>query len=332
MMSVSIPIVFYFDNNYAIPAGVAFYSLLDNANRNYFYKFYVLHSDISFENQQKLQNTIIKFSNVSLEFICISGKFDDLWDKLKTKGHYTKETFYKMLTASLFPQYNKVITSDVDVVFLGDISSSYFFINEEEPYYVAGIKPVGKIMYYYDVYKQWFSEEEISYMTFCGGYLVMNLQKIRIDNLESKFVECFAKNVYRLNQAEQDILNLCCYPKVKYLPCSSLVCSYMYDLYKNEEDFKNDSQYSEKELKEAYNRPIQLHYATSAKPWKDVSCTKSEEWFKYLVKTPFLKEYLKILSKNMTCSSAHDNCRVILKKQFKVGKNRKVNFELIGKR
>ena len=29
-----------FDNNYVIPAGVAFYSLLENANPNYFYKIY----------------------------------------------------------------------------------------------------------------------------------------------------------------------------------------------------------------------------------------------------------------------------------------------------
>lgn len=162
-----IPVVFYFDNNYVIPAAVAFYSLLDNANSDYFYKFYVLQSDISLENQKKLHDSISGFKNVSLDFVGMNNRFDDLWNKLETKGHFSKETFYKMLVASLFPQYNKVITSDVDVVFLGDISNSYFALNEEDTYYVAGIKPVGKIMSYYD--KQMFSEEEISHMTFCEG-------------------------------------------------------------------------------------------------------------------------------------------------------------------
>jgi lipopolysaccharide biosynthesis glycosyltransferase len=320
---IEIPVVFYFDNNYVMPAGVAFYSLLYNANKKYFYKFYVLHSNITNENQARLQNTISVFGNVSLDFVDMNNRLDTLWDKLGTKGHFSKETFYKMLTASLFPQYDKVITSDVDVVFLGDISGSYFSIDEKEPYYVAGIKPVGKIMYYFDMYKQWFSGEEIGRMTFCGGYLVMNLQEIRKDDLEAKFIDCFEKNVQRLNQADQDILNLCCYPKVKYLPCSSLVCSYFYDLYKDDQDFKNDAQYSETELRHAYDNPIQLHYATSTKPWNDVFCTKSEEWFKYLVKTPFLKDFWQKNNKK-----TEFNYRILVSKEFNCGKKYRISFEI----
>jgi lipopolysaccharide biosynthesis glycosyltransferase len=66
-----------------------------------------------------------------------------------------------------------------------------------------------------------------------------------------------------------------------------------YDYYKTEEDFANDSVYSESELKDAMSHPIQLHYATSVKPWKNPDCTKSEEWFKILAQTPFLPIYLK---------------------------------------
>lgn len=309
-----IPVIFYFDNNYVIPAAVAFYSLLDNSDNRYFYKFHVLHSDISPENQRKLQETVANFNNVSLDFVDLQNRFDDLWSKLQTKGHFSKETFYKMLVASIFPQYEKVITSDVDVVFLNDISKSYFMFDEDEPYYLAGIKPVGKIMHYFNGYKQWFSDEEISRMTFCGGYLVMNLREMRKFDMESKFIDFFEKNAHRLNQAEQDILNLCCYPKIKYLPCATLVCSYLYDLYKTDEDLKNDSQFSEEELREAYKRPVQLHFATSTKPWKDIACTKSEEWFKYLVKTPFLREYLEKLNEKLC-----DNSRFV-GKSFSLGR------------
>lgn len=294
-MNSEIPVVFYFDNNYVIQASVTFYSIMENANKDYFYKFFVLHTDITEENQAKLFETIKDFKNVSLEFINMENRLDDLWNKLKTKGHFTKETFYKMLTASIFPQYDKVITTDVDVVFLGDIAPSYFELQENEDNYIAGVKPVGKIMWYYDNYKKSFSDKEIEKMAICGGYLVMNLKKIREDKMENKFMKCFKDNAHRLNQAEQDILNLCCYPKIKYLPLKNLVCSYVYDYYNAEEDFENDSQYSKEELIDAYNNPIQLHYATSIKPWNIVNATKSDEWFKYLVKTPFLQEYLNTL-------------------------------------
>jgi lipopolysaccharide biosynthesis glycosyltransferase len=292
-----IPIVFYFDNNYVIPASVTFYSIMESANKNYFYKFYVLHSDITIENQRKLDFTILQFPNISLEFINMNNKLGDTWEKLNIKGHFTKETFYKMLVASLFPQYNKVITTDVDVVFLGDIAPSYFVLDENSDYYLAGVKPVGKIMHYYDCYyKDTFSDEEISKMQICAGFLVMNLNKIREDKMEEKFIECFEENVHRLNQAEQDILNLCCFPKIKLLPLENLVCSYVYDYYKNDEDFENDSQYTKEELIKAYNYPIQLHYATGIKPWNDNSCTQAQKWFEYLAKTPFWNAYNKNLS------------------------------------
>ena len=47
-----IPIMFCFDKNYVIPASVAFYSLLEHADKTYYYKFYVLNSDISKEQQR----------------------------------------------------------------------------------------------------------------------------------------------------------------------------------------------------------------------------------------------------------------------------------------
>ena len=50
-----IPIMHSFDNNYVIPASVAFLSMLENADKNYFYKLYVLHSDITEKNQKELK-------------------------------------------------------------------------------------------------------------------------------------------------------------------------------------------------------------------------------------------------------------------------------------
>lgn len=300
-MKKEIPIMFCFDNNYVIPAAVAFYSLLENCDKNNYYKLFVLHSDITEKNQDKLKRTIDVFSDFSsLEFIDMTHKFDALWNKIKTKGHFTKEVMYKVLVSSIFPQYDKIIVSDVDVVFLGNISESYLEFNINQDIYLAGVKAVGKIMRYMENYKPAFNDEEIKMLScFCGGYIVFNLKKIREDDMESKFIECFEKDGYRINQMEQDVLNLCCYPKTTKLHLKYVTCSYMWDLYKKDEDFNSDINYTRQELKEAMNNPVQLHYATSVKPWKNVDSTKSEEWFKYIVKTPFLTEYLQNLPSNI---------------------------------
>ena len=297
MNKKEIPLMFCFDNNYVIPAAVAFYSLLEHANKEYYYKLYVLHTDISLKNQEKLKENIKKFSEFSeLIFENIENKFEDLWATIGTKGHFSKEVMYKVLVASIFPIYDKIIVSDVDVVFLNDISESYFDLDVSEDYYLAGTKLIGKMKWYMDQYLQWFSEEEVEKLSgFCGGYIVFNLKKLREDHMEDKFIKCFETEGHRINQMEQDVLNLCCYPKTKRLPLKYVACSYMWDEYKTEKDKETDIYYTKEEIEDAMTNTVQLHYATSTKPWKNVNSTKSEVWFEYLVKTNFLKEYLEKL-------------------------------------
>jgi lipopolysaccharide biosynthesis glycosyltransferase len=287
----TIPIMFCFDNEYAIPAAVAFRSLLENASKDFFYRLFVAHTDVSLENQAKLREVATDFSeNASLEFFYMQNRLEDLWKKIKTQGHYSKETFYKLLAPSLFPQYEKVIISDVDVVFLGDVSASYFSFDAIEDIYVAGVGAVGKILYIWDLYKTHFSQEEIRKMVINGAYMVFNLDKMRRDNVEASFLHRAESDCLRMLQVEQDVINLCCYPKIRFLPLKNCVCNYVYDLYKTDEDFDNDKTFSRQELKEAMQNPILLHYPGMKKPWKDIDCTEAHEWVKYLAKTPFCEE------------------------------------------
>src|SRR5574344_2199209 len=116
-----IPIMTCFDKNYVIEGAVAFYSMLEHADKNNFYKIYVLHSDIAKEDQEKLIENIKEFSSFSsLEFINMENRFNDIWEKIYAGGHFSKEVMYKLLVASIFPEYEKLIVTDVDVVFLGD--------------------------------------------------------------------------------------------------------------------------------------------------------------------------------------------------------------------
>jgi lipopolysaccharide biosynthesis glycosyltransferase len=286
-----IPIMFCFNNEYAIPAAVAFRSLLENASKDYFYKLYVSHTDISLENQKKLQEVAVYFQeHASLEFLLVKNCFEDLWKKTKTKGHYSKEAFYKLIAPSLFPQYEKIIISDVDVVFLGDVSPSYFSFDPAEDIYVAGVRGVGKILHILDDYKKDFSQEEIRKIVIGAGYMVYNLKKMRKDNLESSFLKCIESNYSRILQLEMDVINLCCYPKIKFLPLKNMMCNYVYELYNTDEDFNNDETFSALELREAMENPIQLHYPGYKKPWKE-DCTKAEEWFNYVSKTAFNEQF-----------------------------------------
>lgn len=90
---MDIPVLHFFNNKYVIPAAVSFYSMLENADKNYNYILYVGHSDITKENQEKLKKTIENFSNAQLNFIDMDNKFDDLFKKTKWGGETSPKKF-----------------------------------------------------------------------------------------------------------------------------------------------------------------------------------------------------------------------------------------------
>lgn len=293
-----IPIMHCFDNNYVIPAAVSFYSMLENASKKYSYQLYVLHTDITVQNQAALQQVVSQFENASLEFIDMQNRFEDLWQQLCFSGHFSKEVLYKLLIPSIFPQYDKIIVTDVDVAFLGDISESYFALNTKQSFYFAGVRQIMPkntwLESYYKNYEEHFGPQSIDQLKICGGYLIANLDALRKDHMEEKFVAFLKENAYRLLQSEQDVINFCCEAdQVVYLPLANVTCSYMYELFNTEESLCSDPTYTAQELQEAMEHPIQLHYATGTKPWNAPISTKSDIWYYYLAQSGMYYDFMK---------------------------------------
>ena len=322
-MKIEIPIFHCFNNKYVIPAAVAFYSLLENSNPNYNYKLIVAHSDITVENQ--LKETIKEFKNSSLRFIKIDA-FAIEWDNLSSKCHYSKEMFLKLNISSILKEYNKVIVSDVDVLYKNDISKDYIEFMKDEENYLAGVFDLQKMSSFKKIYEKEFTQDEINKLLIGAGYFFMNLKKIREDNLEKKFFLELKNNINRIKQPEQDILNLVCYPKIKKIPLRNMVCSYIYDLY-DKNNLKDEKNWTKEELKNAIENPIQLHFAGSEKPWTKFDVTKSEDWFYYLAKTVYLKEFLMKLE-YMVHPNYEGKVKKILKIFIPIGFRRKLILTL----
>ena len=272
--------------------------MLANANPEFQYRIYVLHSDITNDNQSKLAQTVGKFENAHIQFINMEHKFEDLFIKTKEKGHFSKEIYYKFLMPSIFHQYEKIMLADVDVVYLGDISRDFVNFNCADGYYLAGANsPILKNSwienYNQRTYEKDFNANEIQKLIVGAGYFVYNLALMRTDGIEEKLIEFTEKNLSRLKQPEQDVINLICHPKIKVLPLNSMVCTYSYELFKTNVDLNNALDHSYEEVKFALGNPIQLHFASGLKPWNNPEGIKSEIWFENLSKTVFLSDYLK---------------------------------------
>ena len=292
-----IPIIHSFDNNYVIPAAVSFHSMLEYADPQYDYRLFVLHSDITWQNQEKLTKLVQSFPNASVEFINMVGRFEDIWLEKSEQGHLAKEMLYKLILPSIFPQYDRIIITDVDVIYQGDIAPSYFAFEKNPTAYYAGVRqinPPGTFLreYYNNCYKNNLDAEEFEQLKICGGYLVANLKQLREDDMEETMVQYLEKNIDRLPQPEQDVINFCCRGnQIIYLPLNYVVCSYMYQFEEDRSICASDPFYSYKEYLDAMEHPIQLHYATSRKPWKVPDSEKADIWYAGLEKTEFLQDY-----------------------------------------
>lgn len=296
---ITIPVMHCFDNNYVIPAAASFYSMLEHADPQYDYHLYVLHSDITVQNQRKLTRLVENFSYANLSFVEMGHRFNDVWNAMPNTDHLSKEVLYKLLLAEIFPQYDKMIITDVDVVFLGDISPSYFAIRHDSEEYFAGVRQVNPdktfLRDYYRNYERIFGIMGYNQLKVCGGYLVANLKKQREDGIQRAFVSYLKNDGTRLLQAEQDVINFCCKDhQISYLPLNYVTCSYMYDVFQDDGACCTDPYYSYIQIKDAMEHPIQLHYATQTKPWNARSSTKAEIWYDYLNRTEFAEDFYKI--------------------------------------
>ncbi len=300
MTTVTIPVLTCFDDNFVIPASVAFRSLVEHAEPANRYLIYILHSDISASNQQRLIDSLASFDNAVLSFVDMKGRLQELFDGTLTKSHYSKEMFYKLLAPSCFPQHDKMIVTDVDVIFLGDVSRDYLNFDVTQDIYLAGSPSLVKRDSWVDRfrrnYEKNFTSDEIDRLKIGAGYYIVNLAKMRADNLEEALLEFAQGNRHRLIQPEQDVLNLVCFPRISILPADSMVCTYCYDFYRTESDLNEDLNYSADEVRRALAHPVQLHYAGVDKPWTRLGSTQSDVWFKALAHTPFLRDQLATLA------------------------------------
>ncbi len=324
-MSITIPIVIAFDNNYTIPAGVSLYSMLacaktehpqsQNDSEKLFYKIHCLVDNLSLENQHKLKETLAPFSAfMSLEFLDIStpnlssiepsviDKINEAFLQLNiyAKTRFSKMVMCRLFLASLFLQYDKIIMFDADTLFLNDVSESFFI--PLDGYYFGAAKDFSSSKspkhfqierekdprQAFSLYEHYLNENDMQIIyesNYNAGFLIVNLKLWRADHLEERLLNLTRQKGQCVFYPEQDLLTLACYPKVLILP-------YIYNTHPfmvNQKRFIPDK----KEI-------VMLHFYFTGKPWVLPTFSYSKEWHETLLKTPFYAEYSVKFLKQMT--------------------------------
>ncbi|GAA7897806.1 glycosyltransferase family 8 protein [Helicobacter pylori] len=269
--------------------------------------------DLSLENIAKLEETIAPFSAFSsIEFLditdeeleprhnydkldpLIANEIKELYLKLNSfsQKRFSKMIMCRLLLASIFPQYEKMIMFDVDTLFVNDMSES-FFIPLETHYFgavrekdlIAMNRNSAKDLYELrqmhaksigvaDAFPNLEEAQILFDNYFNAGFLALNLKLWREENLENQLIAFFLLKNEKLLFSDQDALCFVCRGRILELPYS----------YNAHPSFLDTPSFPS--IKEAR----MLHF-WGDKPWKLLSVIGAKKWHEILIQTPFKDAY-----------------------------------------
>lgn len=268
-----IPIAFAFDNNLAFPACICLSSLLMHAKSDTYYDVFILHSEKEALRTENLNKLPSFYSNCRITYRTVDGTFDQAFE---IRG-ITTAAYYRLLIPELIPEYGKIIYSDVDVIFRDDLSEMYQ--TDIEDYYIAGVDSIAHLIpdlkNYYEQVRHCDSKGQIY-----SGNLIINSKKILKDNIIALFKEHIGE---KYKYQDMDILNIVCKGKIKYLPPSFCLTTYINDFAVNNIDALKEN-WAEVDVRYALEKGI-VHF-NGQKPWKGF-CVNFDIWWEYYRKSPY---------------------------------------------
>jgi lipopolysaccharide biosynthesis glycosyltransferase len=184
-MKKEIPIFFACDDNYIPFLGTALHTIVRNASKEFHYRAIVLNAGINEENKERVRG--VETDNLTIDFFDISAIINKHYDNLalRLRDYYSVAIYYRMFIPSLFPQYDKAIYLDADLILVGDISELYNTNIEGKLVGAINDRLVLDVPEFAAYANNAIGVAAHEY--FNSGVLVMNLKKFREDNIEGKF-------------------------------------------------------------------------------------------------------------------------------------------------
>ena len=281
----AIPIVLAANENYAPYLATTIVSIKKNAKKGVFYDISIIHKNIN----EKSQNIILKLKddNFSIRFFDISS-FENRFRHLFRRGHFTIETWFRLLMPEIMPDYDKAIYLDCDLVVEQDLSQLYKF--RLDNFLLAACKDPDTAGLYNGAsfnkrnYMDNVLKIKKPYNYFQAGVLLLNLRKFRETFSTDELFKFAASKKFDL--LDQDVLNYLAQGKVKFL---DMTWNVMFD-WKNERIEKIISK-APNDLFDAYmearKKPKIIHYAGPEKPWMDPTSDYADNFWKYAKESGF---------------------------------------------
>ena len=270
-----INIVLSSDDSYAKYMSVTMASILYNKKASDYIHFYILDGGIAEEKKIKIHNMSSQFCKIT--FINVpEDKFKNLSLNIYDNNHITIAAYFRLLIPSLI-NVDKCIYLDCDIICRSTISDLW---NIDIDKNIAGAV--------IDIDNDKHASRLHLNKYFNSGVLLINLKKMREENIQDLFFN-FIKNEHkRIVMHDQDVLNCVLNGKIYELD-KTWNCQITKTHQCKDTGFYKLSKYAHI-----------LHFIGSKKPWT-IKCNVPQkcEYWKYLQKTPWkesnIKNFIRLL-------------------------------------
>ncbi len=274
----TVNIVFTTDNAYKNYLKVALKSAFLNKNPESKYNITIFAVDVDKQTEKEFKTFENKNFVINIKPLEIS-KLNDIGN-FPVSNHVSRADLYKFFMPDLLPDYDKVLYLDSDIIILGDLLNLYNTnINR---YYLAAVSKATADSKRYNLgqdfvlFQRWYN--------YNCGVMVLNLKKMRKDNIKEKLIESKNADMMRMLMTQTAFNEVIPIAKIK-----KLSPIYNFITYWTDTDFyMNDFRYIYRPYLDDINSYEQLkdsavivHFAGQNKPWCTMDIPYSDKWWEY---------------------------------------------------
>lgn len=279
-------------NDYFVPyLAATLASVAAHADDGKNYDILILSGDIQPENRKRLAQVTAGRKNFSIRYLnpapLLSGYH------FYMKGHFSIETYYRLVLPELLPDYGKVLYLDSDLVVEEDVARLYE--EDVEGYLLAAARDADTAGLYngFEPDKKRYTDKVLRlkrpYDYFQAGVVLFHLEAFRKAYTTEKILRFAAKRKWQL--LDQDVLNKLCEGRVKYVDMSWNVMV-DYNGIRISQIIRLAPQWLNRMYIQARKHPKVIHYAGPQKPWIYPEMDFGERFWKYAKETPFYEMML----------------------------------------
>lgn len=274
----SATIVFSTNDAYAPYLSVAIASVICHASQDNFYEIYILTDKIDHKTKKMLESQAV--ANVKIYVLDVSEMVRDIVANASVCSHFSHEMYFRLLIPILFPNHSRIIYLDCDIVTTVDMAKMVALPLENELLAAVNDTWHGDVACKYRQNELRIPSSEY----FNSGVLLINCNAWRRENITARCLDLAYREKSYLNP-DQDILNVICRGRVKYLH-QGWNCMWQYYL-------KSGFQYSTPqgiiEFARHFKNAEIIHFNSNLKPWNTDDGLFAARFWRYAHLSPYFE-------------------------------------------